>query len=82
MMLLSPPESLVAELNRRWSAVQQAEANYALNATSLNLLVMNTSRSSLNKTLDKCSVELGRPTLPRPAVEAQEDGTLMLHYTV
>lgn len=79
-MLLDPPEILVDELNRRWLAYNQALANYSINPSALNLLIKNTATNALNKTLDKCSVELGHPLTPRPTVQVQEDSTLKLLY--
>lgn len=79
-MLFDPPEALVDELIRRWTALGQAQANYDGHPTTLNLLVLNTAKNALNKTLDKCSVELGQPTLPRPTVQVQQDATLKLLY--
>jgi hypothetical protein len=79
-MLFDPPADLVDELNRRYTALGQAQANYDLHPTTLNLLVLNTARNALNKTLDKCSIELGHPTTPRPTVSVQEDSTLKLLY--
>ncbi len=79
-MLLDPPESLVNELARRQTAYTQAAANYLASPTSLNLLVRNTAQTALNKTLDKCSVELGQPIQPRPAIVPQDDSTLKLLY--
>lgn len=80
-MLFDPPETLVDELIRRWTAYNQAQANYSLNPSALNRLVLTTALNALNKTLDKCSVELGQPVSPRPTVQVQEDGTLKLLYT-
>lgn len=79
-MLFDPPESLIDELIRRWTALGQAQANYDIRPTALNLLVLNTAKNALAKTLDKCSVELGQPTMPRPTVQVQGDGTLKLLY--
>jgi hypothetical protein len=79
-MLLDPPADLADELNRRWTAKEQAQANYDASPTTINLLVLNTAKSALNKTLDKCSIELGRPTSPRPTVRVQDDETLKLEY--
>lgn len=79
-MLFDPPADLTDELIRRWTALGQAQANYDARSTSLNLLVLNTAKNALNKTLDKCSVELGQPTSPRPTVQVQEDSTLKLLY--
>jgi hypothetical protein len=79
-VLLDPPEILVDELNRRWLAYNQAQANYGINPSSLNLLIKNTATNALNKTLDKCSVELGQLLTPRSTVEVQPDSTLKLRY--
>lgn len=79
-MLLDPPADLTDELIRRWTAYNQAQANYDTRPTTLNLLVLNTARNALNKTLDKCSVELGQPVSTRPTVQVQEDSTLKLLY--
>jgi hypothetical protein len=79
-MLLDPPADLVDELNRRYTAYLQAQANYDMHSTTLNLLVLNTAKNALNKTLDKCSVELGQPLTPRSTVQVQEDSTLKLLY--
>jgi hypothetical protein len=80
-VLFDPPEELTDELIRRYTALGQAQANYDARPTSLNLLVLNTARNALNKTLDKCSIELGQPTTPRPTVSVQEDSTLKLLYS-
>lgn len=79
-MLLDIPESLAEEMIRRYTAFKQAEANYASRPTTLNLKIKNTALSSLEKTMDKCSIELGQPVQPRPTVEPQENGTLKLLY--
>lgn len=79
-MLLDIPESLVEELTRRYDAYQKAVANYAIRPSALNLTIRNAALGTLNKTVDKCSVELGQPITPRPDVVPQEDGTLKLLY--
>lgn len=79
-MLFDAPESLVEELIRRQTAVVQATTNYINRPTSFNNMVKNTAINALNKTLDKCSVELGQALTPRPTVETQEDGTFKLLY--
>lgn len=79
-MLLDAPESLAAELLARYDALKKAEANYAIRASLVNLTVKNAAVGALNKTIDKCSIELGRPTQPRPSIVPQEDGTLKLLY--
>jgi hypothetical protein len=79
-VLLDPPEDLTDELIRRYTALGQAQANYDMHPTTLNLLVLNTARNALGKTLDKCSVELGQALTPRPTVSVQEDSTLKLLY--
>lgn len=79
-MLVDPPESLVDELNRRWTAYKQATANQTNYPSAINLLIRNTATNALNKTLDKCTVELGLPLLPRPTVQEQEGGALKLLY--
>ena len=69
------PAELAAELLNRWNAYQNAQLVQPANPTLVALTL-----KLLNKTLDKCSVELGRPTTPRPTVVPQEDGTLKLEY--
>jgi hypothetical protein len=74
-MLLDPPASLAPELQNRWNAHQNALLVQPPNQTMVNL-----TRNLLNKTIDKCSVELGQPVTPRPVVMPQEDETLKLQY--
>lgn len=74
-MLLDPPAALAAELQNRWNAYQNALLVQPPNQTMVNL-----TRNLLNKTLDKCSVELGQALTPRPDVVPQGDGTLKLQY--
>lgn len=75
-MLLDVPTQFAEEVQNTYTAWFNAShstppASAATIAFYLKLL---------NKALDKCSVELGRPTTPRPTVVPQEDGTLMLEY--
>lgn len=79
-MLLDAPESLTAELIARYDALQKATANYATRPSLVNLTVKNAALTALNKTVDKCSIELGQPTQPRPTIEPQDDSTLKLLY--
>lgn len=79
-MLLDPPESLTAEIITRYDALKKAEANYAARPSIVNLTVKNAAVTALNKTLDKCSVELGQPLTPRPTIVPQDDSTLKLLY--
>lgn len=74
-MLLDPPESLSARLLNDWQGYQNAQALQPPNPSFVSLALKR-----LNKTLDLCSVELGRPSAPRPEVVPQEDGTLKLAY--
>ena len=79
-MLLDAPESLATELIARYDALKKAEANYAARPSVVNLTVKNAAVGALNKTLDKCSVELGQPIAPRPTIAPQDDSTLKLLY--
>lgn len=79
-MLLDAPESLTAELIARYDALQKATANYAARPSIVNLTVKNAAVGALIKTLDKCSIELGQPTQPRPTIVPQDDSTLKLLY--
>lgn len=80
-MLFDPPIELTDELIRRHTAVAQAQANFNANASAFNLALLNAARKALDKTVDKCSVELGQPTTPRPTVQVDpDDGTLKLLY--
>lgn len=79
-MLLDPPESLTAELIARYDALKKATANYATRPSLVNLTVKNAALTALNKTVDKCSVELGQPITPRPTIVPQDDSTLKLLY--
>lgn len=72
-VLLDPPASLEARLLNDWAQYTAAQTGSDAFWTSLCL-------KRLNKTLDLCSIELGRPTTPRPTVVPQEDGTLKLEY--
>ncbi len=80
-MRLDPPAILVNELLTRIDALEKAEANVAARPGSkLHEKVRNAAVTALNKTIDKCSIELGQPAQPRPTIEPQEDGTLKLLY--
>lgn len=74
-MLLDPPEALAPRLLADHQAWQNAQQIQPPNPSFVALTLKR-----LNKTLDLCSVELGRPATPRPTVVPQEDGTLKLEY--
>lgn len=67
------PAQYADELDNRWKAYQGA---LLLGSTTL----IATCRAVLNITFDKCSLVLGRPKIPRPAV-VEQDGVLMLEYS-
>lgn len=80
-MLLDPPAILVNELLTRIDALEKAEANLAARpGSTLYRKIRDTCITALNKTIDKCSIELGQPAQPRPTIEPQEAGTLKLLY--
>jgi hypothetical protein len=75
-MLLDVPTQFAAEVQATYTAWNNA-ANGTPPASASTIAFY---LKLLNKALDKCSVELGRPNTPRPTVVPQEDGTLMLQY--
>ena len=74
-MLLDAPEELAARLLVDYTGYVNAQMLQPPIPAFVSLALKR-----LNKTLDLCSVELGRPTTPRPEVVPQEDTTLKLLY--